>query len=207
RRGRPVLDEGQVLQLARAVKLVERALGQPVDVEWVFDGRMFWAVQARPITALVAASRATPRRPRLWTRANLKEVFPELPSPLALSYLAISLNRMFRSYHAANGYSLPDGANLVSVIHGRPYLNLSLMQDLAIERGGNPAIGGRLGAVAGLHGAGGAADGLDPDRCRHRHEAPDDRPRDPAQRPDDLPSHGARRAGGAGSPGVRLFHG
>ena len=144
RRERPVLDEGQVLQLARAVKLVERALGQPVDVEWVFDGRMFWAVQARPITALVAASRATPRRPRLWTRANLKEVFPELPSPLALSYLAISLNRMFRSYHAANGYSLPDGANLVSVIHGRPYLNLSLMQDLAIERGGNPAIVGRL---------------------------------------------------------------
>src|SRR5436190_2132335 len=133
-----------VIQLGRAVKLVERALGQPVDVEWVFDGRMFWAVQARPITALAAASRATPRRPRLWTRANLKEVFPELPSPLALSYLAISLNRMFRSYHAANGYSLPDGANLVSVIHGRPYLNLSLMQDLAIERGGNPAIVGRL---------------------------------------------------------------
>src|SRR6266576_2018948 len=131
RRERPVLDKGQVLQLAQAVKLVERALGQPVDVEWVFDGGMFWAVQARPITARAAASRATPRRPRLWTRANLKEVFPELPSPLALSYPAISLNRMFRSYHGAIGYSLPDGANLVSVIHGRPYLNLSLMQALA----------------------------------------------------------------------------
>src|SRR5205809_158514 len=49
RRERPVLDEGQVLQLARAVRLVERALGQSVDVEWVFDGRMFWAVQARAI--------------------------------------------------------------------------------------------------------------------------------------------------------------
>ena len=43
----------------------------------------------------------------MWTRANLKEVFPELPSPLALSYLTVSLNSMFSSYHAAQGYPLP----------------------------------------------------------------------------------------------------
>ncbi|HEU5196979.1 MAG TPA: PEP/pyruvate-binding domain-containing protein, partial [Methylomirabilota bacterium] len=142
RRRRSVLDDAQALELARAVKRVETAHGAPMDVEWVNDGTTLWAVQARPITTLERAPAARP--PTLWTRANLKEVFPDLPSPLALSYLAISLNRMFRSYHASHGYALPPGANLVSVIRGRPYLNLSLMQDLAIERGGDPAVVGRL---------------------------------------------------------------
>jgi phosphohistidine swiveling domain-containing protein len=144
RSGPSVLSDEQVMELAVAAKGLERALGAPVDLEWVFDGRAFWAVQARPITTLAPTVRPTARRPTLWTRANLKEVFPELPSPLALSYLGISLNRMFRAYHTANGYALPRGAELVSVISGRPYLNLSLMQDLAIERGGDPAVVGRL---------------------------------------------------------------
>jgi hypothetical protein len=51
---------------------------------------------------------------------------------------------MFKSYHAAKGYSLPPDARLVSVFRGRPYLNLSLMQYMTVERGGDPAIVARL---------------------------------------------------------------
>src|SRR5262245_39444196 len=51
---------------------------------------------------------------------------------------------MFQSYHAAQGYSLPPDARLVSVFRGRPYLNLSLMQQMTVERGGDPAIVARL---------------------------------------------------------------
>jgi rifampicin phosphotransferase len=141
RRQRSVLSEPQALELARAVKAVERAFGVPVDVEWIFDGRRFWAVQARPITTLATAAA---RRHTLWTRANLKEVFPEVPSPLAVSYLKYSLNLMFHAYHRAQGYALPPGAELVAAFHGRPYLNLSLMQQMTIERGGDPAIVTRL---------------------------------------------------------------
>jgi rifampicin phosphotransferase len=142
--GQSVLSERQGLELAGLVKTVERRLGMPVDVEWAFDGERFWAVQARPITTLGVARDEVPDPGTTWTRANLKEVFPELPSPLALSYLSISLNLMFKSYHAAQGYRLPAGARLVCVFRGRPYLNLSLMQRLAIERGGDPSIVGRL---------------------------------------------------------------
>jgi rifampicin phosphotransferase len=141
RRQRWVLSEPQALELARAVKGVERAFGVPVDVEWIFDGRRFWAVQARPITTLATASA---HKQALWTRANLKEVFPEVPSPLAVSYLRHSLNLMFHAYHRAQGYALPPGAELVAAFHGRPYLNLSLMQQMTIERGGDPAIVTRL---------------------------------------------------------------
>jgi pyruvate,water dikinase len=114
---RPVLTEAEALTLARLVKRVERALGVAADIEWTYDGRTFWIVQARAITR-------GGRRPdqTLWTRANLKEVFPDQPSPLALSYLPVALNAMFREYHAAQGYALPADASLVGVFRGRPYL-------------------------------------------------------------------------------------
>jgi len=136
---RPVLTEAQALALARLVKRVERALGVAADIEWTYDGRTFWIVQARAITR-------GGRRPdqTLWTRANLKEVFPDQPSPLALSYLPIALNAMFREYHAAQGYALPADASLVGVFRGRPYLNLSLMNHMTVVRGGKPEIVTRL---------------------------------------------------------------
>lgn len=144
-RGRPVLTHAEVNELVGLVKDVERGTGGPVDVEWLLDGaKKLWLVQARPITTLETVGARSQRNATRWTRANLKEVFPELPSPLALSYLTLSLNTMFRTYHTAAGYALSPDAELVSVIRGRPYLNLSLMQSLTIESGGDPAIVGRL---------------------------------------------------------------
>jgi rifampicin phosphotransferase len=153
-RHRPVLRDAQVRELIGILKGIERALRVPMDVEWVSDGARFWVVQARPITALATASRSPAPRRQRWTRANLKEIFPEVPSPLALSYLKRSLNRMFRTYHASHGYALPAGSSLVSVIHGRPYLNLSLMEQLTAQRGGDPAIVNRLFGGAGPTAAG-----------------------------------------------------
>jgi rifampicin phosphotransferase len=150
RRHEPVLTESQALELAQLAKRAESVFAAPADVEWVFDGRLFWVVQARPITKLRGSPSAEPAaqdagsQDTLWTRANLKEVFPDLPSPLALSYLPLYLNLMFKSYHAALGYTLPREAELVSVFRGRPYLNLTLMQELAIARGGRPAVVARL---------------------------------------------------------------
>jgi len=144
-RHEPVLTESQALELAQLAKRAETVFAAPADVEWVFDGRLFWVVQARPITKLAGSPSAEPdAQDTLWTRANLKEVFPELPSPLALSYLPLYLNLMFKSYHAALGYALPREAELVSVFRGRPYLNLTLMQELALARGGRPAMVARL---------------------------------------------------------------
>jgi pyruvate,water dikinase len=143
-RAGPVLTGRQALDLAQLVKAVEHRFEFPVDVEWVHDGVTFWAVQARPITTLADPSAPASYQPTVWTRANLKEIFPELPSPLALSYLSVSLNRMFRSYHGSQGYALPADARLVSVFRGRPYLNLTLMQQMTAARGGDPRLATRL---------------------------------------------------------------
>jgi rifampicin phosphotransferase len=139
---RLVLTDADAFALARIAKAIERAMHAPVDVEWASDGRVFWTLQARPITMVGVRPAAAP--PTVWTRANLKEILPELPSPLALSYLAYSLDLMFRTYHVAEGYVLPPDARLVSVFHGRPYLNLTLMRHMTEAAGGDPSVLTRL---------------------------------------------------------------
>ncbi|TLY36900.1 MAG: hypothetical protein E6K60_06235 [Nitrospirae bacterium] len=138
---RPVLTESQALNIARIVKDIENTLGFPADVEWAFDEEdNFWVTQARPISALGGRPKHEKTDSTLWTRANLKEILPEQPSPLALSSVSVFVDRMFRSYHKSQGYQLPDDARYVKVFHGRPYLNLSLMQQMVAARGGDPSM-------------------------------------------------------------------
>src|SRR5438552_7347614 len=140
-RNRPVLTEPQALTVAGVVKDIEHALGFPADVEWAFDEEdILWITQARPISALGSRPKNEKTDPTLWTRANLKEILPEQPSPLALSSVSVFVDRMFRSYHKSQGYQLPDDARYVKVFHGRPYLNLSLMQQMVAARGGDPSM-------------------------------------------------------------------
>jgi pyruvate,water dikinase len=140
---RPVLPDADVERLARLVKTVERTLARPADIEWLHDGRRYWIVQARPITRMGDGATAPPEG-TVWTRANLKEVLPEVPSPLAVSYLSTCMNVMFRSYYVGHGYTVPRSAQLVRAFLGRPYLNLTLMQQLTAQAGGDPAIVTRL---------------------------------------------------------------
>lgn len=51
--GTPVLDDDQVLSVARLASAVQRHYGgKPQDIEWCFDDGTLWLVQARPITTL-----------------------------------------------------------------------------------------------------------------------------------------------------------
>jgi pyruvate,water dikinase len=151
-RRRLVLTDADVCELARDVKAIERTLQAPVEVEWACNSQVFWTLQVRPITTLAPTIAGNaPAAATVWTRANLEEILPELPSPLALSYFADSLNLMFTAYHAAEGHALPQGARLVSVFHGRPYLNLTLMQHMTEQDGGDASV------LMGLYGGGSAA--------------------------------------------------
>ena len=98
----------------------------------------------RPVSALSSHPKNEKTDPTLWTRANLKEILPEQPSPLALSSVSVFVDRMFRSYHQSQGYQLPEDARYVKVFHGRPYLNLSLMQQMVAARGGDPGMVPRI---------------------------------------------------------------
>jgi pyruvate,water dikinase len=122
----PVLTSAQVAELSALALRIERLLGAPQDIEWCHDGRQFWIVQARPITTLA------PKKIDLeWSRANVREVLPELPSPQILDYVCDVINRSQRLY--AGRLLGPEAkfGPVIKAFHGRPYFNVSQFRRMA----------------------------------------------------------------------------
>jgi len=51
----PSLSDRQLNEIVSAARACERALGHPVDLEWAANGNMLFILQARPVTAILAA--------------------------------------------------------------------------------------------------------------------------------------------------------
>lgn len=133
------LSDAQLFKLARVSKQIETAFRHPVDLEWVWDADTLWVVQARPITA-VQPSPALTNDECEWTRANLKETMPELPSPLGLSFLERFMDAYMIAPYRRLGCTVPEGLSSVRVLHGRPYLNVTLFYTLTTQLRGNPSF-------------------------------------------------------------------
>ena len=136
---RSSLSDEQLFELARVSKRVEAAFHHPVDLEWVWDVERLWVVQARPITG-VRPSTALTNDECEWTRANFKETMPELPSPLGLSFLERFMDAYIIGRYRRLGCTVPDGLSSVRVLHGRPYLNVTLFYTLVVQLHGNPSF-------------------------------------------------------------------
>jgi pyruvate,water dikinase len=134
---RSVLEEGEVLALARLVKEVECAVGKPVDVEWADDTQGLWLLQARPIPERDALPDATTS---VWSRANFKETLPELPSPLGLSLLDGFMETHIVRCYRELGCRITPGVSSVKVIRGRPFINVTLFQSIMVQLGGDSTL-------------------------------------------------------------------
>lgn len=138
------LSDHDAIQLAEQVRAVEWALGHPVDVEWAFADNVLWFLQVRPIPT--PRDRTLSDAVSVWSRANFKETLPELPSPLGLSFLQDFMERAILRHYRTLGCTVPPGVSAVRVIHGRPYINVSLFQFFMAQLGGDPdAITDQLG--------------------------------------------------------------
>jgi len=134
---RSVLEEREVLALARLVKEVECVLGKPVDVEWAADTQGLWLLQARPIPEREALPDSTTI---VWSRANFKETLPEFPSPLGLSFLDGFMETHIVRCYRELGCRIPPGVSSVRVIRGRPFINVTLFQSVMAQLGGDPTL-------------------------------------------------------------------
>jgi pyruvate,water dikinase len=134
---RSVLEEREVLALARLVKEMESAVGKPVDVEWANDAQGLWLLQARPIPEREAWPDVTKI---VWSRANFKETLPELPSPLGLSFLDGFMETHIVRCYRELGCHIPPGVSSVKVIRGRPFINVTLFQSIMAQLGGDPTL-------------------------------------------------------------------
>jgi len=116
-------EPGWPRRLQRLLRRVRRLLGdQAWDVEWADDGRTCWLVQVRAIT------RPT-RRDEVLTIANHAEILPPLPSQLMTSVIAEAGPDLFAWYRRFDR-SLPADRDFLEVVAGRPFINLSLLEDL-----------------------------------------------------------------------------
>ncbi len=133
----PALSDDRVLDLARMTKQVEAALGFSVDLEWALDESGWWLLQARPMTPGVSR----PNESRMeWSRANFKETLPELPSPMALSFLQHYMEHNLLSHYRTLGCAIPTGWLSVRIVQGRPFINVTLFQWLVAQLGSDPAL-------------------------------------------------------------------
>ena len=137
--GRATLPDDRLLALARAAKQIEKSFGHPVDLEWVYDERGLWLLQARPISGL-ARPRQLTNDDCEWSRANFKETLPELPSPLGLSFLEQFMERYILAPYRRMGCLIPEGISSVRVFKGRPYINMTLFYSLVAQLRGDPSI-------------------------------------------------------------------
>ena len=139
---RPSLADEEAFVLAHLIKQIERAMHHPVDVEWAIDERGIWLLQARPIPNL--STKTVMSAPAVsacaWSRANFKETLPDQPSPLGLSFLRQFMETNILRHYVQLGCSIPPGISSVRIIHGRPYINVTLFQSFMAQLGGDPAL-------------------------------------------------------------------
>ncbi len=128
RRGRPILDDPQLLELAELGYQVQAFYGHPQDVEWTLADGHFFVLQARPLTTFQFD-------PELgqWTSANHREVLPGFASPLSIS---LSLEREYGRALAAMFRDLkmgeaPPGTVWGRPFFGRPYWNVGVVKQFA----------------------------------------------------------------------------
>ncbi|HHH41080.1 MAG TPA: hypothetical protein ENK56_03640, partial [Chloroflexi bacterium] len=128
RRGRPVLEDDQLLELAELGYRVQALYGTPQDVEWALADGRFYLLQTRPLTAF----QFDPEMGQ-WTSANHREVLPGFASPLSLSLsLEIEYGRalagMFRDLKMGEA---PPGTVWGRPFFGRPYWNVGVVKQFA----------------------------------------------------------------------------
>jgi pyruvate,water dikinase len=134
----PLLSREHVTQLGVLLQRIEILCGSPQDIEWVWSGDQWWIVQSRPITTGVSSTAADDAT--VWSNANLKDVIPGLISPLGWSLMRDQLESSIRTQYAQMGYILPPEQPLIRRFWGRPYFNISVIQQAAYEFfGADPA--------------------------------------------------------------------
>jgi pyruvate,water dikinase len=139
RRPERILGRRLVRRIARTAELIAAEFGEPQDIEWAWDGRKLWVVQARPITGLPEEVSWDPPAPGIYHRSlRFGEWIPEPVTPLFESWL---LGRMERGLHGylyrLIGQVAPDPLHVV--VNGWYYYSLNWMPVPGVAFGRNLA--------------------------------------------------------------------
>lgn len=124
----PALTDGQVRELGQILDSLEKALGQPQDIEFAVRNDQIYLLQTRPITTLKV-------RPAgnyiLWDNSNIIESYPGVTTPLTFSFISKSYEvayKLFSAYLGVSELVIKKNervfANTLGFLNGRVYYNL-----------------------------------------------------------------------------------
>ncbi len=129
---------GQVLQQESLGKLgllilrIFESLGegeQHLDIEWAFDGREFFVLQARPVTVLPCYTFGGFKgRQEVWSNGNYRDAAPMVLSPLHRRVMKNIIDTVQFTSLSKVDYPIPDGFQFSRLIKGRLYCNISALQ-------------------------------------------------------------------------------
>lgn len=127
-----VLQDKEIKKLGRLLMRVFDALSnsdQHQDVEWVYDGKKFVLVQARPITTLPRKTfPALQKQQDIWSNGNYRDAVPMVQSPLNRRLMKNIIDTMHQGFFTGVGYDFPHGLQFSKFFNGRLYCNMSVQQ-------------------------------------------------------------------------------
>ena len=121
------LSNDQLKRLAQLASTIEECFGSPQDIEWAYDGVAIKVLQSRPIYR--ATDRQSASLDKVWTRANVGEVLPDVVTPLTWAIFRTILSRPDMSKETDADETSRQGADQIALIKGRGYIRLDLFLD------------------------------------------------------------------------------
>jgi phosphohistidine swiveling domain-containing protein len=120
----PLLNDGQLGELARISHDLQDEMGAPQDIEWAWDGTMFYILQCRPITSLSGKN--------IYSNRLVSDMTPGLIKPLLWSTNVVDMthNVFGRLFSGLLGRSDIDHESIIALIHSRVYVNATFTASL-----------------------------------------------------------------------------
>ncbi len=115
-----LLATGAAAEIAAGVRALEAAAGRPLDVEWAISSGRVAFLQARPQTRPLSA--ALPPG-ETWTRANTRDIVPDLPCAFTRAHAVAALERGARLTALSQGIRPDPAVPLAACVHGRVVFN------------------------------------------------------------------------------------
>ncbi len=88
-----VLSDEQILQLTQQATVTQAVYGEPLELEWCWDGKQFFLLQIRRLTAFSFTTKFG-----LWTSANFREILPGFISPFSFSLFQQEFNQAITDF-------------------------------------------------------------------------------------------------------------
>jgi rifampicin phosphotransferase len=122
------ISDGEVAELVRCAREIEKLFGCPQDIEWAIGPDGLAVLQSRPITTTVDAA---PGERRIWDNSNIIESFGDVTAPLTFSFARWAYRCVFADHARLIGVPARDHQaleqwlpNMLGYFDGRVYYNL-----------------------------------------------------------------------------------